>query len=183
MDDPLRPKTVPLSAETILWFEFLLDPSLLTAHLAKENASPTPIELISKFLSISPEQQNNSIEVTTPDIDAAVNGQEKLTIGRKQLALKILGLKVAAQLNWNLQILERHLSLQKQVQLLSDLCTVTSGKLVSLPLSLVHECQLGPDGSKAAFNFALTMYHRWVLRAQVLKEIPSRIFKQGFSHM
>lgn len=38
MDDPLRPKTVPLSAETILWFEFLLDPSLLTLHLTKENA-------------------------------------------------------------------------------------------------------------------------------------------------
>lgn len=37
MDDPLRPKTVPLSAETILWFEFLLDPSLLTEHLAKQN--------------------------------------------------------------------------------------------------------------------------------------------------
>lgn len=37
MDDPLRPKTVPLSAETILWFEFLLDPSLLTSHLAKAN--------------------------------------------------------------------------------------------------------------------------------------------------
>lgn len=35
--DPLRPKTVPLSAETILWFEFLLDPSLLTVHLTKEN--------------------------------------------------------------------------------------------------------------------------------------------------
>lgn len=39
MDDPLRPKTVPLSAETILWFEFLLDPSLLAVHLAKDNAS------------------------------------------------------------------------------------------------------------------------------------------------
>lgn len=39
MDDPLRPKTVPLSAETILWFEFLLDPTLLTEHLAKINAS------------------------------------------------------------------------------------------------------------------------------------------------
>lgn len=35
MEDPLRPKTVPLSAETILWFEFLLDPTLLTAYLAK----------------------------------------------------------------------------------------------------------------------------------------------------
>lgn len=38
MDDVLRPKTVPLSAETILWFEFLLDANLLTSHLAKSNA-------------------------------------------------------------------------------------------------------------------------------------------------
>lgn len=99
------------------------------------------------------------------------------------MALKILGLKVASHLKWNLQVLEKNLSLQKQVQLLSDLCSVTSGKMVNLPLSLVHECQLGPDGTKGAFNFALTLYHRWVLRAQVLKEIPPRIFKQGFSHM
>lgn len=183
MDDPLRPKTVPLSAETVLWFEFLLDPSLLSVHLAKENASPTPIELISKFLSVSPEQTTNSTEVTTPDIDATTEGKEKLTIGRKQLALKILSLKVASQLNWDLLVLERNLPLQKQVQLLSDLCTVTSGKLVNLPLSMVHDCQLGPDGSKAAFNFALTMYHRWVLRAQVLKEIPAKVFKQCFNHM
>lgn len=43
MEDPLRPKTVPLSAETILWFEFLLDPSLLTAYLSKtENAGLFP---------------------------------------------------------------------------------------------------------------------------------------------
>lgn len=45
MDDPLRPKTVPLSAETILWFEFLLDPTLLTEHLAKINASEYLVKL------------------------------------------------------------------------------------------------------------------------------------------
>lgn len=39
MDDPLKPTSVPLEAETILWFEFLLNPSLLTTHLQKENAS------------------------------------------------------------------------------------------------------------------------------------------------
>lgn len=144
---------------------------------------PTPIELISKFLSIAPENQTNSIDITTPDIESALNKNEGLKIGRKQLALKILGLKVASHMKWNLQLLEKNLTLQKQVQLLSDLCTVTSGKIVTLPLSLVHECTLGPEGSKQAFNFALTLYHRWVLRAQVLKEIPPRIFKQGFSHM
>lgn len=82
-----------------------------------------------------------------------------------------------------IEILEKSLPLQKQVQLLSDLCSVTSGKFVSLPLSLVHECHLGPEGSKRAFNFALTMYHRWVLRAQVLKELPARIVKPGFGHV
>ncbi|XP_031630488.1 integrator complex subunit 8 isoform X3 [Contarinia nasturtii] len=183
MDDPLKPTSVPLEAETILWFEFLLNPSLLTTHLQKENASPTPIELISKFLSMAPESQNNTTTATTPDIESAMNRNEGLKIGRKQLALKILGLKVASYLKWNLQVLERNLSLQKQVQLLSDLCSITSDKLVNLPLSLVHECHLGPEGSKKAFNFALTLYHRWVLRAQVLKEIPPRVFRQGFNHL
>lgn len=142
---------------------------------------PTPIELILKFLSMAPENQNNTTTATTPDIESAMNRNEGLKIGRKQLALKILGLKVASYLKWNLQVLERNLSPQKQVQLLSDLCSITSDKLVSLPLSLVHECQLGPEGSKKAFNFALTMYHRWILRAQVLKEIPPRVLRQGFN--
>lgn len=33
--DLLRPGTVPISPETILWFEFLLDPNLLKKHLSK----------------------------------------------------------------------------------------------------------------------------------------------------
>lgn len=129
------------------------------------------------------ESQNNTATVTTPDIESAMNRNEGLKIGRKQLALKILGLKVASYLKWNLQVLERNLSLQRQVQLLSDLCSITSDKMVSLPLSLVHECQLGPEGSQKAFNFALTLYHRWILRAQVLKEIPLRALRQGVNHV
>lgn len=34
--DPLKPQTVPLAAETILWFEFLLKPELLVEHLKKK---------------------------------------------------------------------------------------------------------------------------------------------------
>lgn len=36
--DLLRPGTVPIAPETILWFEFLLDKDLLLKHLAKEYA-------------------------------------------------------------------------------------------------------------------------------------------------
>lgn len=35
MNDPLRPTSVPLDAETVLWFEFLINPSLLTAYLTR----------------------------------------------------------------------------------------------------------------------------------------------------
>lgn len=35
MDDPLKPKPVPLAAETVLWFEFLLDPHKITQHLQR----------------------------------------------------------------------------------------------------------------------------------------------------
>lgn len=63
---------------------------------------PTPIELISQFLSIAPESQSNAIDITSPDIESALNKNEGLKIGHKQLALKILGLKVASHLKWNL---------------------------------------------------------------------------------
>lgn len=33
--DLLRPGTVPISPETVLWFEFLLDEDLLLKHLLK----------------------------------------------------------------------------------------------------------------------------------------------------
>lgn len=33
--DLLRPGTVPISAETVLWFEFLLNQELLQIHLEK----------------------------------------------------------------------------------------------------------------------------------------------------
>lgn len=118
--------------------------------------------MITQFLSIAPENPIQN-ELATQDLN------EGLKIGRKQLALKILALKIASFLKWKLEILEKSLSLQKQLQLLSDLCTVTSGKIVTLPLSLVYECPIGPEGSKHSLNFALTLYHRWVLRALVMK--------------
>lgn len=39
MENPLIPTSVPLEAETIFWFEFLLNPSLLTDYLEKKNTS------------------------------------------------------------------------------------------------------------------------------------------------
>lgn len=37
--NPLKPQNIPLAEETVLWFEFLLDPRLLSTHL-KEKQFP-----------------------------------------------------------------------------------------------------------------------------------------------
>lgn len=139
-------------------------------------SDPSPTELITQFLSIAPENQNQN-ELNSPEADS-MNKNEGLKYSKKQLALKVLALKVAAFLRWDLDVLEKNLPLQRQVQLLSDLCSVTAGKAVNLPLSLVHECPIiGPEGSKHSLNFALTLYHRWVLRAQVIRGSATKSLK------
>lgn len=81
-----------ISEHKILYFTFIF-----------HRTEPSPIELISQFLSVSPEVQcQNPMDVVSPDLDAALNTSEVLKLGRKQLALKILGLKVASHLKWNL---------------------------------------------------------------------------------
>lgn len=44
--DLLRPGTVPISPDTILWFEFLLDPNLLKKHLSKPNPGMLKIKIL-----------------------------------------------------------------------------------------------------------------------------------------
>lgn len=119
----------------------------------------------------APTAPNTPVPLDTNPYEAYRN------IGRKQLAQKILSLKVAAHLRWDLIIFERHLTLQKQVQLLSDLCTVTAGKQITMPITDGAAPVVGPDGNETALRFALTLYHRWVLRTQLLKELPARLAK------
>lgn len=158
-------QSAPMSEETILWFEFLLKPELLENYLKKEKSQHHAIAIISEFLQVSQTSESSQQvnEINSPDSDS-LNKIESLSLklGRKQLALKVLSLKVASFLDFNLDTFEQFLPIQKQIQLLSDLCSIASGRLVNLPLSLVHEVPLSPEGNKAALNFALTLYHRWV---------------------
>lgn len=127
---------------------------------------------------MTPEAQiQGTTEPSSPDSEASKTDDWKTKIGRKQLALKILALKVAAHLRFNLDVIEKNLPLSKQIQLLADLCTVTSGKIQNLPISMVNECSVGPDGSKHALNFALTLYHRFVLRVQVTRGCQTKTNK------
>lgn len=50
--DLLRPGTVPISPDTVLWFEFLLDQNLLKRHLGKPNPGRIPIIIIVPILAL-----------------------------------------------------------------------------------------------------------------------------------
>lgn len=135
--------------ETTLWFEFLLKPELLEKQITNQTKA---LEVISEFLNIMPPENSQIInDINSPESDSL---SKSLTnkFGRKQLAIKILALKIASCdfIHWNLDIIEKYLPISKQVQLLSDLCSITSGRLVNLPLSLVHEVPVSNDGSKSA---------------------------------
>jgi len=60
--------------------------------------------------------------------------EKGLQLNRKQLALKILELKVATWLKWDLDALEKNLPVIMQLALLRDLCTISYGCSLSIPL-------------------------------------------------
>ncbi|XP_037964316.2 integrator complex subunit 8 isoform X1 [Plutella xylostella] len=184
--DLLRPGTVPLSPDTILWFEFLLDPNLLKNHLCKPSPEPTGCELIIEFLSV--DNKNGGSKPTSErvvDLDVPSSPQSASTsppavqFTRKQLALKILALKVAAHLRWNLDILESKLPPIIQQQLMQDLVYMATNGAFSVPpqdisLELLH---------KAEVQFALTMYHRWIIRFPVKAALYAKATKLPFIHL
>lgn len=124
--DLLRPGTVPISPETVLWFEFLLDPNLLLNHLQKDKPGtlhttlkvnnswrytfliildPNATELITKFTTSVLDSIKNDVKLIE-DEQREGNAENLVDIKPrdtlKNLALKILSLKIAAHLKWNL---------------------------------------------------------------------------------
>ncbi|XP_026281611.1 integrator complex subunit 8 [Frankliniella occidentalis] len=147
--------------DTVLWFVFLLDPDSLETHLKQDDADPTPTELICKFLTNS----------------QALN--EAAPRSRKNLALKILSLKVAAHLKWDMSILLERLPLNMQYILLKDL----------LYMSRQEEADPSTDTS-LDFNevspqtlFSVVLFHRWVLCALVKQNISFNSTQNGNSNL
>ncbi|XP_029033449.1 integrator complex subunit 8 isoform X4 [Osmia bicornis bicornis] len=176
--DLLRPGTVPISPDTILWFEFLLNPSLLQQHLSKSSPDPSATDLIIKFMTINSEQKENEVKIVdTETNDTKPNATNKLT--HRNLALKILSLKVAAYLKWDLDILEKKLPLPIQLTLLQDLFYVTSDLSVEIPV--VPEFTIHSISDQALFTIVL--YHRWHIRAIIYRALNNKQSKQQFLHI
>uniref|UniRef100_A0A3B4XZ92 Integrator complex subunit 8 n=1 Tax=Seriola lalandi dorsalis TaxID=1841481 RepID=A0A3B4XZ92_SERLL len=105
-----RPST-PLQTS---WFEFLLDGSLLENHLQKSNPDPLPVQLIIQFLEQASKPSVNEQNQVQPPAD-----------NRRNRTLKLLALKVAAHMKWDLEVLEKGLTIPVLNMLLNELLCVS----------------------------------------------------------
>ncbi|XP_059486772.1 integrator complex subunit 8 [Neocloeon triangulifer] len=164
----LRAGSWPSNNDSVLWFEFLLNPCSLKMHLEKAKPDPTPTDLIMKFMSISSDASAPVVEKPPPptvdnlDDKPVETPKPNNTRSRKSLALKIMSLKIAAFLKWNLETIEQKLPLPMQITLLQDLLFVSREQK---ELSDSAQEKVNLQGCSAQELFAVLLYHRWVLRA------------------
>lgn len=153
-----RPSTPPQT----IWFEFLLDEGLLEKHLQKCYPDPSPIQLIIQFLEQASKPSVNEQNQVHPPSD-----------NKRNRTLKLLALKVAAHLKWDLEVLEKSLSVPVLNMLLNELLCISkvpSGvKHVDLDL-----CSLPPTTT-----MAILVYNRWAVRTTVQSSFPVKQLKAG----
>ena len=128
--DLLKPGNLPISSKASLWLWFLIQPDKLKIQLKNPKAGymvfainfifckicfvwktdmffflilyvidPTPTELIIKFITLAQSEKSLSI-------DTAINNHTN-PFSKRCLVLKILALKVASSLKWNLDVFEK----------------------------------------------------------------------------
>ena len=129
-------------------------------------------------MTINNEQKDTDVKIIDGEsIDGIGNVAPNWS--HKNLALKILSLKIAAFLKWDLNILEKKLPLPVQVNLLQDLFFITSDAIIEIPGVPDNTLQSASD----QFLFTIVLYHRWHLRAITYRALNSRQSKQQFPHM
>ncbi|XP_076267977.1 integrator complex subunit 8 isoform X1 [Rhynchophorus ferrugineus] len=175
--DLLRPGTVPISPDTLIGFEFLLDKDLLLNHLQKPNADPSPTDLITKFYDATVMTLRNKIEPENLD---GVEGNSEVKHPIKNIALKILSLKVAAFLNWNLSQI-RSLPFKTQISLLQDLMYFTSEEKTIMEIPNIE--QADTKTASPQFLFALLLFHRWLLNTSMHRVTSNWQQRYGMSEM
>ncbi|KAK6184710.1 hypothetical protein SNE40_007123 [Patella caerulea] len=185
-----------VSLPSITWFEFLLDHELLQRHLEQDNPDPTAVQLIIQFLQQAEFEMMNIIQ--NKDIHPPTPGQSETNIvkdvtverktpdsdcpteeTRKVRGLKILALRVAAHLKWNLAQFDPRNSvpLPTMLTLLKELLSLCiEGGIDSAMNEDIDVTKLSDLG-----RFAVQLYHRWVVRSVINDSFPSRPLKLSFT--
>ncbi|KAM6318773.1 integrator complex subunit 8 [Aegotheles albertisi] len=153
-----RPCTPPQTS----WFEFLLEEALLEQHLQKASPDPPPVQLIVQFLEQASKPSVNEQNQVQPPPD-----------NKRNRILKLLALKVAAHLRWDLDVLEKSLSVPVLNMLLNELLCISKvppgTKHVDVDLS-----SLPPTTA-----MAILLYNRWAIRTIVQSSFPVKQVKPG----
>nr|XP_032830596.1 integrator complex subunit 8 [Petromyzon marinus] len=144
------------------WFEFLLDENLLDLHLRKPSPNPSGVVLISLFLEQASKSTVNEQNQAVPPAN-----------NKRNRVLKLLALRTAAHLKWDLALLERELSVPVLNMLLDELLAVSR-----VPPGVSHT-ELGLAGLPAYTAMAVILYHRWAVRANVQCSFPAKQPKSG----
>ncbi|MEQ2311408.1 Integrator complex subunit 8 [Ameca splendens] len=153
-----RPST-PLQ---VSWFEFLLDGSLLEKHLQNTNPDPSPVQLIIQFLEQASKPSVNEQHQVQPPVD-----------NRRNRTLKLLALKVAAHMKWDLDSLEKGLTIPVLNMLLNELLCVSKA-----PAGIKH-VDLDLSTLPPTTAMAVIIYNRWAIRTIVLSSFPEKQTKPG----
>lgn len=164
---------IPSSLPAVSWFEFLLDEELLEKHLQKDNPDPSPVQLIVQFLQ---QADAHVVKEPLPPIPSGDEQQEvKVFIkeNKKVKALRLLALRVAAHLKWNLNIILTGVPLVMVQTLITELLKITLG----CDFNTVEDRLSGDTVTEEAL-FALHLYHRWCLMSVVRDSFPTRPVKQ-----
>ncbi|NXJ24917.1 INT8 protein, partial [Dicrurus megarhynchus] len=153
-----RPCTPPQTS----WFEFVLEEALLEQHLRKPSPDPPPVQLIVQFLEQASKPSVNEQNQVQPPPD-----------NKRNRILKLLALKVAAHLKWDLDVLEKSLSVPVLNMLLNELLCISKvppgTKHVDVDLS-----NLPPTTA-----MAILLYNRWAIRTIVQSSFPVKQVKPG----
>uniref|UniRef100_A0A6Q2Y329 INTS8 TPR repeats domain-containing protein n=1 Tax=Esox lucius TaxID=8010 RepID=A0A6Q2Y329_ESOLU len=153
-----RPTTPPQTS----WFEFLLDEMLLEIHLQKSHPDPVPVQLIIQFLEQASKPSVNEQNQVQPPADNC-----------KNRTLKLLALKAAAHLKWDLDVLEKGLTIPVLNMLLNELLCVSK-----VPPGVKH-VDLDLSTLPPTTTMAVIIYNRWAIRTIVLSSFPEKQTKPG----
>ncbi|NXC02417.1 INT8 protein, partial [Orthonyx spaldingii] len=153
-----RPCTPPQTS----WFEFVLEEALLEQHLQKPSPDPPPVQLIVQFLEQASKPSVNEQNQVQPPPD-----------NKRNRILKLLALKVAAHLKWDLDVLEKSLSVPVLNMLLNELLCISK-----VPPGTKHvDVDLASLPPTTAM--AILLYNRWAIRTIVQSSFPVKQVKPG----
>ncbi|XP_023599370.1 integrator complex subunit 8 isoform X2 [Myotis lucifugus] len=154
-----RPCTPP---QDLLVRSSWLEESLLEKHLRKPCPDPAPVQLIVQFLEQASKPSVNEQNQVQPPPD-----------NKRNRILKLLALKVAAHLKWDLDILEKSLSVPVLNMLLNELLCVSK-----VPPGTKHvDMDLATLPPTTAM--AILLYNRWAIRTIVQSSFPVKQAKPG----